>query len=78
MQTACEHNRTHALGQYPPVISAESHKVLPFINLKMRKLPSIKSLPHKVFDVCGGQPPSAVREAKLGDLEFRVTGARKQ
>jgi hypothetical protein len=36
------------LRQDPSLIGAESHKMLPVINLKMRKLPSVESLCHKV------------------------------
>ena len=48
MQTAIEDNLPHMFRKNPPVLRAESYKVLPIIALQMRKLPSIKSLRHRV------------------------------
>jgi hypothetical protein len=48
MQAALQNNWANMLRQDPSLIGAESHKMLPVINLKMRKLPSVESLCHKV------------------------------
>jgi|SRR5580704_328607 hypothetical protein len=48
VKAALEHDRTDAFRKNPPVISTESDEMLPVIALKMRKLSTIKSLPHKV------------------------------
>src|SRR6266576_3344801 len=63
VQTACEHDRSHVSRQYPAMVGAERHKMPRIIDLKMRQLPAIKSLRHRRF--MWGQPPSAVRGAKL-------------
>jgi hypothetical protein len=47
MQTAVQHNGSNVLWQDPSVVSAERNKVLPVINLKMRKLPAVEGLWHK-------------------------------
>ena len=47
VQTACEHDRSHGSRKDPSPISAESHKMLRLIDLKMRQLPTIKSLRHR-------------------------------
>jgi hypothetical protein len=51
LQTACEHDRSHGSRKDPPPISAESHKMLRLIDLKMRQLPTIKSLRRR--GLCG-------------------------
>jgi hypothetical protein len=49
MQTAFKHDRSHVSRKNPPPISAKCYKMLRVINLKMRQLPAIKSLRHKLF-----------------------------
>jgi hypothetical protein len=49
VETAFEHDRAHVSRQNPPPISAKCHKVPRVIDLKMRQLPAIKSLRHRVF-----------------------------
>jgi len=51
MQTAFKHDRSHASRKNPTPISAESHKMLRIIDLKMRQLPAIKRLRHR--GLCG-------------------------
>ena len=68
VQTACERDRSHASRKNPATVSAEGHKMLRIVDLKMRQLPAIKSLRHRRF--MWGQPPSAVRGAKLRWFRF--------
>ncbi|MFZ0860770.1 MAG: hypothetical protein WAN18_08830, partial [Candidatus Sulfotelmatobacter sp.] len=49
VQTGFQHERAHLHRKKPPPISAESHKMLMVINLKMRKLPTVEGLRHKVY-----------------------------
>jgi len=55
VQTAPEHDRPHLLRQDPSPLSAESNKVLPIIQLKVRQLTPVKSLWHRglEFDYVG-------------------------
>jgi len=53
VQTAMQYDRANVLWQNPSVVGAESNKVLPVVNLKMRKLPAVKSLGHKDKDYVG-------------------------
>src|SRR5580658_8790455 len=48
MQAASQHDRPRCSRQYPSPVSAESDKMLPVIHLKMRQLPTIKSLRHRL------------------------------
>ena len=51
VQTACEHDGAHVSRQYPAMVSAEGHKMLCVIDLKMRQLSAIKSLRNR--GLCG-------------------------
>ena len=47
MQAASESDRAHMLWKRKPMLGAERYKMLPVIDLKMRKLPPVESLRHR-------------------------------
>jgi len=62
VQAGFQDDGTYTGRKHPPEIGAECYKMLPVIALKMRKLPAIKA---RGIGFMWGQPPSAVRGAKL-------------
>ena len=64
MQAAFQDDRPRRFGKNPPMVGAEGNKVLPIIDLKMRKLPTVKSLRHKRWR-CGDSRPRLSGGAKL-------------
>jgi len=73
VQTACEHDRSHGSRKDPPPISAESHKMLRLIDLKMRQLPTIKSLRHR--GLCGDSRLRLSAERSSAGFDSRTAPA---
>jgi len=64
MQAAFENDRAHMLWQNPPMVGAERYKMLPVIDLQMRKLAPVESL-RQEDDLCGDSRHRLSGGAKL-------------
>jgi hypothetical protein len=73
VQTACEHDGAHVSRQYPAMVSAEGHKMLCVIDLKMRQLSAIKSLRHR--GLCGDSRHRLSAERSSAGFDSRAAPA---